>query len=98
MAIRELDNGRYQVRVYLGTDPITHKVSYKKKTVKSKKEAILTEAQLLTQIDNGDLLPPWESSKPLEHYTFDMAYEEWFKVYQAKGFAKSTIDKTEQIF
>ncbi|MFV8043163.1 hypothetical protein ACNQ05_25250, partial [Enterobacter cloacae complex sp.6701062] len=50
------------------------------------------------QIGTGELVPTWEQDKPRGHYTFDMAYEEWFEVYRQQGLAKSTVDKTEQVF
>lgn len=98
MTITQKKNGKYKVRVYVGYDSLTGKQSYKSATVATLKEAKLKEAQLSVQIGTGELVPTWEQDKPLEHYTFDMAYEEWFEVYRQQGLAKSTVDKTEQVF
>ncbi|MFV8083325.1 hypothetical protein ACNQ2Q_26555, partial [Enterobacter cloacae complex sp.6701430] len=81
-----------------GYDHLTGKQSYKSATADTMREAKLKEAQLSVQIGTGELVPTWEQDKPLEHYTFDMAYEEWFEVYRQQGLAKSTVDKTEQVF
>ncbi|AIG65091.1 hypothetical protein ACRHK7_04450 [Weissella tructae] len=98
MSITEKPNGKYKVRVFIGTDPITQKQSYKTATAGSMKEARLVEAQLALQVDNGELVPKWERQKPKEHYTFDMAYEEWFEIYKQQGYTKATVDKTEKAF
>lgn len=41
MTITQKNNGKYKVRVYIGTDPITGKQSYKSATANSMKEAKL---------------------------------------------------------
>lgn len=98
MTITQKPNGKYKVRIFLGTDPYTGKQSYKAETVDTLKEATLLEAQLLVQQHTGELVPSWERPKPQEHYTFDMAYEEWLEIYKQQGYTKATVDKTEKAF
>lgn len=98
MTITQKKNGKYKVRVYVGYDHLTGKQSYKSATVATLKEAKLKEAQLTVQIGTGELVPTWEQDKPLEHYTFDMAYEEWFEIYRQQGLKRSTIERTEYFF
>lgn len=91
-------SGKYKVRVYVGRDPLTGKQDYTTATVNSLKEARLKHAQLTTQVANGEIVPRWEREKPKEHYTFDMAYEEWIELYRQQGHVKATVDKTENAF
>lgn len=98
MTITQKKNGKYKVRVYVGYDHLTGKQSYKTATVDTMKEAKLKEAQLAVQVGTGELVPTWEQDKPLEHYTFDMAYEEWFEVYRQQDITQATIEQVERFF
>ncbi|MFP7242395.1 tyrosine-type recombinase/integrase [Pediococcus pentosaceus] len=98
MTIKKKANGKYQVRVYVGYDSITGKRQNKYATCGSMKEARLKEAQLITEISNGDILPSWEIERKAQSYTFNQAYLEWFEIYSQQGLAQSTVDKTERYF
>jgi len=98
MTITKKPNGKYKVRVYVGYDHLTGKQSYKSATVATMKEAKLKEAQLSVKVGTGELVPTWEQDKPREHYTFDMAYEEWFEVYRQQDLKQATIDRVEYYF
>lgn len=98
MAITKKKNGKYQVRVYVGYDKLTGKRKTKYATCETAREARLKEAQLITDVETGELVADWEKHKEPRHLTFDEAYEEWFEIYKQQGLAQSTIDKTEQYF
>ncbi|SOB43897.1 conserved hypothetical protein [Weissella viridescens] len=98
MAITKKKNGKYQVRVYVGYDHITGKRKTKYVTCETMREARLKEAQLITDVETGELVPEWDKPKVQKHYTFDEAFTEWFEIYKQQGFMQSTIDKTEQVF
>ncbi|MBM7616604.1 integrase [Weissella uvarum] len=98
MAITKKKNGKYQVRVYVGYDHITGKRKTKYATCETMREARLKEAQLITDVETGELVPEWDKPKVQQHYTFDEAFEEWFDIYKQQGFTQSTVDKTEQYF
>ncbi len=98
MAITKKKNGKYQVRVYVGYDHITGKRKTKYATCETMREARLKEAQLITDVETGELVADWEAPKVQKHYTFDEAYEEWFDIYKRQDLAKATIVKTEKNF
>ncbi|MBS0950217.1 tyrosine-type recombinase/integrase [Weissella minor] len=98
MAITKKKNGKYQVRVYVGYDHITGKRKTKYVTCETMREARLKEAQLITDVETGELVPDWDKSKVQKHYTFDEAYEEWFDIYKRQGRTESTVEKTKYYF
>ncbi len=98
MAITKKKNGKFKVRVYIGRDRLTGKQAYKSVTADSMREAKLKEAQIVTEIDNGDIAPTWTADIIQESYTFDEAYEEWFELYSQQGLTDATVTKTKQYF
>ncbi|MCZ9311622.1 tyrosine-type recombinase/integrase [Weissella koreensis] len=98
MSVRKLKNGKYQVRVYVGTDEVTGHTTYKYRNTDSKTSAIMIEKQLNEAIERGEIV-----IKELEHlqpqpYTFEEAYKEWWKFYESQDFAQSTKDKVARHF
>ncbi|KRN74740.1 hypothetical protein IV73_GL001148 [Weissella kandleri] len=81
MSIRKKNNGKYEVRVYLGCDNRKKQRVYKYKTVAGKREAQLIEAQLLTDVDNGETVTEDKQVNKAEVYTFDEAFKEWWQFY-----------------
>ncbi|QVK11405.1 tyrosine-type recombinase/integrase [Weissella ceti] len=50
------------------------------------------------RVDSGEIVPKWEQDKVQEHYTFDMAYGEWFEIYKQQDVTQSTIERVEYYF
>ncbi|MBX4172099.1 tyrosine-type recombinase/integrase [Weissella viridescens] len=98
MAITKKKNGKYQVRVYVGYDKITGKRKTKYVTCETMREARLKEAQLITDVETGELVPEWDKAREQRHMTFDEAYEEWFDIYKRQGRTNATIGKTRYFF
>ncbi|WP_419153992.1 tyrosine-type recombinase/integrase [Weissella viridescens] len=98
MAITKKKNGKYQVRVYVGYDKITGKRKTKYATCETMREARLKEAQLITDVETGELVPEWDKPKVQKHYTFDEAFEEWFDIYKRQGRTNATVSKVEYYF
>ncbi len=98
MAITKKKNGKYQVRVYVGYDHITGKRKTKYATCETMREARLKEAQLITDVETGELVPEWDKPKEQRHLTFDEAYEEWFDIYKRQGRTEATVQKTQRYF
>lgn len=98
MAITKKKNGKYQVRVYVGYDHITGKRKTKYATCETAREARIKEAQIITDVETGELVADWEAPKVQKHYTFDEAYEEWFDIYKRQGLARSTVVNTKEYF
>jgi len=55
MAIRKLDNGKWYVEVYLGTDPVTGKKIRKTKTFNKQKDAKDWEREIIQSYKTGEL-------------------------------------------
>ncbi|MBM7616685.1 integrase [Weissella uvarum] len=98
MAITKKNNGKYQVRVYVGYDHITGKRKTKYATCETMREARLKEAQILTDVETGELIPEWDKPKEQKHYTFDEAFYEWFDIYSRQGRSDATVAKTKYYF
>lgn len=98
MAITKKKNGKYQVRVYVGYDHITGKRKTKYVTCETMREARLKEAQLITDVETGELVPEWDKPKEKRHLTFDEAFEEWFDIYKRQGRTNATVQKTHGYF
>lgn len=63
MAITKKKNGKYQVRVYVGYDHITGKRKTVYATCETMREARLKEAQLITDVETGELVADWDKPK-----------------------------------
>ncbi|MBS0949616.1 site-specific integrase [Weissella minor] len=98
MAITKKKNGKYQVRVYVGYDKLTGKRQAKYATCDTMREARLKEAQLITDVETGELVPEWEKPKEPRHLTFDEAYAEWFDIYKRQGRTDATVSTTKYYF
>ncbi len=62
------------------------------------REARLKEAQLITDVETGELVAEWDKPKEQRHLTFDEAYEEWFDIYKRQGRTDATVSTTKYYF
>lgn len=98
MSIRKLKNGKYQVRVYVGTDEVTGHTTYKYRNTDSKTSAIMIEKQLNEAIERGEIvIKELEYLQP-QPYTFEEAYKEWWTFYSNQELTQATKDKTKAYF